>query len=60
MIPPGDVRQGAADPAASRLAAEHGSPPGAGAAVVTGEMLYGTPCPLDADKAAQIASRLGG
>lgn len=29
-------------------------------AVLTGEMVYGAPYPLDTDKAAQVATRLGG
>ncbi|WP_328948715.1 hypothetical protein OG778_10215 [Streptomyces sp. NBC_00184] len=59
-IAPGRPHPGAPNPAASSLAAEHGSPPVTGPAVVTGEMLYGTPYPLDADKAAQMTTRLGG
>ncbi|MEU9090073.1 hypothetical protein [Streptomyces sp. NPDC048428] len=53
------MHPGAPNPDASRLAAEHGSPPVTGPAVVTGEMLYGAPYPLDAGRAAQIAARLG-
>lgn len=59
-IAPGRARPGAPNAAASRLAAEHGSPPVTGPAVVTGEILYGSPYPLDVDKAAEIAARLGG
>ncbi|MFI6859516.1 hypothetical protein ACIBKZ_06345 [Streptomyces sp. NPDC050421] len=57
---PGQARPGTPNAAASRLAAEHGSPPVTGPAVLTGEMLYGAPYPLDPDKAAQIETRLGG
>ncbi|MFE9854686.1 hypothetical protein [Streptomyces sp. NPDC005780] len=35
-------------------------PPVTGPAVVTGEMLYGSPYPLDADKAAQMTTCPGG
>ncbi|WP_406096602.1 hypothetical protein [Streptomyces sp. NBC_01013] len=59
-IAPGRPHPGAPNPAASRLAAEHGSPPVTGAAVVTGEVLYGSPYPLEPDKAAQVAAQLGG
>lgn len=59
-IAPGRAHPGAPNPAASQLAAEHGSPPVTGPAVLTGEMLYGAPYPLDADKAAEVATRLGG
>ncbi|MFF1922867.1 hypothetical protein ACFVW8_20140 [Streptomyces sp. NPDC058221] len=58
-IAPGRAHPGPPNPAASQLAAEYGSPPVTGPAVVTGEMLYGSPYPLDADKAAEIAARLG-
>lgn len=59
-IAPGRPHPGAPDTAANQLAAEHGAPPVTGAAVLSGEMLYGAPHPLDVDKAAQIATRLGG
>lgn len=59
-IAPGRSHPGAPGPAASQFSAEHGSPPVTGPAVVTGEMLHGAPYPLDADKAAQIATHLGG
>ncbi|WP_393058340.1 hypothetical protein [Streptomyces sp. LN549] len=59
-ISPGRAHPGAPNPAASRLAAEHCSPPVTGPAVVTGEMLYGAPYPLDVDKAAQLTTRLAG
>jgi hypothetical protein len=55
---PGRARSGQPNPVASRLAAEHGSPPVAGPAVVTGPILYGSPYPLDADEAERIATRL--
>lgn len=59
-IAPGRPHPGAPNPAASQLATEHGAPPVTGPAVLSGEMLYGAPYPLDVDKAAQIATRLGG
>lgn len=55
---PGQAGAGRANPAASRLAAEHGSPPVTGPAVVTGPLLYGSPYPLDAGDAERIATRL--
>ncbi|MBT2449723.1 hypothetical protein J7F03_22110 [Streptomyces sp. ISL-43] len=59
---PGRARPGTPNPAASRLAAEHGSSPVTvtGPAVVTGGMLHGTPYPLDVDEAARIATHLDG
>jgi hypothetical protein len=57
---PGRARSGQPNPAASQLAAEHGSPPVTGSAVITGPILYGTPYPLDADDAERIATRLRG
>jgi hypothetical protein len=57
---PGRARSGRPNPAASRLAAEHGSSPVTGPAVVTGPILYGSPYPLDADEAERIATGLHG
>jgi hypothetical protein len=55
---PGRARPGQPNPAASRLAADHGSSPVTGPAVITGPLLYGSPYPLDADEAEKIAARL--
>ena len=57
---PGQARPGQPNPVASRLAAEHGSPPVTGTAIITGPMLYGSPYPLDADEAERIATSLRG
>ncbi|SCE88127.1 Major Facilitator Superfamily protein [Micromonospora coriariae] len=57
---PGRARPGQPNPAASLLAAEHGSPPVTGPAVLTGPILHGTSHPLDADAADRIANRLRG
>jgi hypothetical protein len=57
---PGQARPGEPNPAASRLAAEHGSPPVTGPAVITGPMLYGSPYPLNADEATRLTPRLHG
>ncbi len=48
------------NPTASRLAAEHGSPAVTGPAIVSGPILYGSPYPLDAPDAEQLATRLRG
>jgi len=55
---PGRARPGQANPAASWLAAEHGLPPVAGPAVITGPIQYNSVYPLDADEAERIATRL--
>jgi hypothetical protein len=57
---PGRPRAGRPNPAASRLAAEHGAPPVTGTAVISGPMLYGSPYPLQAEEAERVASRLRG
>ncbi|GAB3984531.1 hypothetical protein GCM10029978_094460 [Actinoallomurus acanthiterrae] len=57
---PGRTRPGRPNPAASRLAAEHGFPPVVGPAVIAGPILYGSPYPLDADEAERVAARLRG
>jgi hypothetical protein len=51
-------RAGQPNPTASQLAAEHGAPPITGPAIITGPLLYGSPYPLDAAAADQIAARL--
>jgi hypothetical protein len=56
----GRARSSQPNPTASRLAAEHGSPPVTGPAVITGPMLYGSPYPLDAGEAERIANSLHG
>ncbi|MFI7609463.1 MFS transporter [Micromonospora sp. NPDC049366] len=55
---PGRARPGQPNPTASQLAAEHGSPPVTGPAVITGPIAYGSPYPLDPDEADRIATRL--
>jgi hypothetical protein len=57
---PGRARPGQPNPAASRLAAEHGSPPVTGPAVIAGPILYGSAYPLDSNEAERIATRLRG
>lgn len=57
---PGRARPGQPNPVASQLAAEHGSPPVTGPAVVTGPIVSGSPHPLDAEEADRIATRLRG
>ncbi|MGW0296691.1 hypothetical protein ACWDYK_08230 [Streptomyces anthocyanicus] len=59
-LSPGQAQPGVPNPAASRLAAEHGHPPVSGPAVVTGAQLYGSPYPLDADETDRLAARLRG
>ncbi|MFE9191737.1 MFS transporter [Micromonospora sp. NPDC007208] len=59
-VSPGRAQPGQPNPAASLLAAEHGSPPVTGPAVITGPILHGSPYPLEADEADRIATRLRG
>jgi hypothetical protein len=57
---PGQARPGQPNPTASQLAAEHGSSPVTGPAVITGPMMYGSPYPLDGDEAVRLVARLRG
>jgi hypothetical protein len=57
---PGRPRADHPNPVASRLAAEYGSQPVTGPAVVSGPIMDNTIYPLDAQQAEQVASRLRG
>ncbi|NUT97233.1 MAG: hypothetical protein HOY78_34955 [Saccharothrix sp.] len=57
---PGRARAGYPNPVASGLAAEHGSPPVTGPAVVSGPIEYNSVFPLKAVDAEQLVSRLRG
>ncbi|MFI9814688.1 hypothetical protein [Saccharothrix variisporea] len=57
---PGKPRSGYPNPAASALAAEHGSPPVSGPAVVSGPIAHNSVFPLDAAEAERLVSRLRG
>lgn len=57
---PGRSRSGPPNPAASSLAAEYGSPPVTGPAVVSGPIADNTVHPLSADDADRLTTRLRG
>ncbi|GAB3422801.1 hypothetical protein GCM10027569_54580 [Flindersiella endophytica] len=57
---PGRPRAGHPNPVASRLAAEYGSPPVSGPAVISGPIMDNTVHPLHADHADRLAAHLRG